>query len=81
MMTQKPRLRRKEAAAYLQQTHGIPIAKSTLDKMATNGGGPAITYFGRIPLYDVSDLDFWANARLCQPVHSTSEKLGAGNAA
>jgi hypothetical protein len=73
-VTSKPRLRRQEASAYLLATHGIPISRSTLEKMAVNGGGPSITYFGRIPLYDVEQLDAWAMRRLRAPVASTSEK-------
>jgi len=73
-MTNKPRLRRKEAATYLIEVHGVPIAVATLAKMATVGGGPAITYFGRIPLYAREDLDAWAAAKLGRPVGSTSEK-------
>lgn len=68
------RMRRKDAVVYLRDTHGIPIALSTLEKMATNGGGPSITYFGRIPLYDVEQLDAWATRRLSSPVASTSER-------
>ena len=68
----KPRLRRSEVPAYLLEKHGIPIAHTTLNKMATTGGGPAMRYAGRIPLYDVQDLDRWAEERLSQPVNSTS---------
>ncbi|MEY9780339.1 hypothetical protein [Sinorhizobium fredii] len=71
---EKPRLRRSEVPAYLLDKHGIPIALATLNKMATTGGGPAMRYAGRIPLYDVEDLDRWAADRLSQPVTSTSGK-------
>jgi len=67
-----PRLRRSDVPAYLMQKHGIPIALATLNKLATVGGGPAMRYAGRIPLYDVADLDRWAEARLSDPVTSTS---------
>ncbi|MDP2779847.1 hypothetical protein [Devosia sp.] len=70
----KPRLRRREAAAYLLDAHGVPVAVATLAKMATVGGGPAITYFGRIPLYARGDLDAWAGQKLGQPVASTAGK-------
>ncbi|MEY9531158.1 hypothetical protein [Sinorhizobium fredii] len=72
---EKPRLRRSEVPAYLLDKHGIPIALATLNKMATTGGGPAMRYAGRIPLYDVEDLDRWATDRLSRPVTSTSEKV------
>lgn len=70
--TERPRLRRAEVPAYLMEKHGIPIALNTLNKMATVGGGPAMRYAGRIPLYDVTDLDKWAEERLTGPVSSTS---------
>lgn len=70
----RPRLRRKEAAQYLGEQHGVPIAVATLAKMATVGGGPQITYFGRIPLYDRQDLDAWAAEKLCRSVASTAER-------
>ncbi|MFC3206337.1 hypothetical protein [Aquamicrobium soli] len=39
------------------EKHGIPIAVATLNKLASIGGGPLMTYSGRIPLYHVDDLD------------------------
>lgn len=69
-----PRLRRSDVPAYLMQKHGIPIALATLNKMASIGGGPAMRYAGRIPLYDVTDLDKWAEQRLSAPVASTSAR-------
>ncbi len=71
---ERPRLRRKEVPVYLQDKYGIPIALATLNKMATVGGGPAMQYSGRIPLYHVDDLDAWAEARLSKPVGSTAER-------
>lgn len=68
------RLRRASASQYLDEKHGVKIAETTLAKLASIGGGPAITYVGRFPLYHVSDLDSWANARISNPVASTSEK-------
>lgn len=70
----RPRLRRKEVPAYLQDKYGIPIALATLNKLATIGGGPAMQYAGRIPLYHVEDLDAWAAARLSKSVSSTAER-------
>ncbi|AWC25617.1 MULTISPECIES: hypothetical protein [Aminobacter] len=76
-MIQRPRLRRKDVPAYLAEKHGIDIAVSTLNKMATVGGGPTMQYSGRIPLYHVDDLEAWAAARLSKPVRSTSERAAA----
>lgn len=72
-----PRIRRSEVPEYLLRRHGIPVAKKSLDKWASTGGGPKITYAGRIPLYDLENLDAWANARLSAPVGSTSERRSA----
>jgi len=75
MNMDKPRLRRFEVPEYMLQKHGIPIATSTLAKLATIGGGPAMQHAGRIPLYHVNDLDAWAGERLSKPARSTSEKV------
>lgn len=77
MTAPRPRLRRREAAQYLLEHHGVPIAIATLAKMATLGGGPKITYFGRIPLYALTDLDAWAAEKLGRPVGSTAERGAA----
>ncbi|WP_442580744.1 hypothetical protein ACSBOB_01705 [Mesorhizobium sp. ASY16-5R] len=60
--------------AYLAGAYGIPIAVATLDKLASIGGGPPMQYAGRIPLYPVTGLDAWAEARLSKPVRSTAEE-------
>jgi hypothetical protein len=73
-MSDRPRLRRKDVPAYLADKHGIDIAVSTLNKLASIGGGPVMQYSGRIPLYRLHDLDEWAEARLSKPVASTSER-------
>lgn len=73
----KPRLRRTEVPAYLMDKFGIPVALKTLNKLASIGGGPAMQYSGRIPLYHVDDLDTWATARLSAPVRSTAERSAA----
>jgi len=74
MPPQRPRLRRSDVPNYLASKHGIDIAVSTLAKMATVGGGPAMQYSGRIPLYHIRDLDSWAEERLSRVVRSTSER-------
>lgn len=77
MNEEKPRLRRSEVPTYLLDKHGIPVALATLNKLASIGGGPAMQYSGRIPLYHVDDLDRWASERLSQPVSSTSQRGAA----
>jgi hypothetical protein len=69
----KPRLRRWEAALYLQLLYGLNTANATLAKMACTGGGPPFQRAGRIPLYPRDGLDHWAAERLGPIVHSTSE--------
>jgi hypothetical protein len=73
-MTAPPRLRRKDVPAYLAEHFGIPIALATLDKLASVGGGPEMQYMGRIPLYPVTELNKWAEAKLGFLVRSTSER-------
>lgn len=73
----KPRLRRSEASAYLLQRHGVTLSPSTLAKLAVIGGGPAFRKDGRLPVYDVAELDRFAVARLGQPLASTSEGRAA----
>jgi len=75
--TVRPRLRRKEVSAYLMDKHGIPVALATLNKLACIGGGPAMQYAGRIPLYRTEDLDAWAKERLGEPVMSTAGRSAA----
>jgi hypothetical protein len=70
----RPRLRRKDVPEYLLTVHGIDIAYSTLGKLASVGGGPAMQYAGKVPLYHRIDLDAWAEGRLSQSVKSTSAR-------
>jgi hypothetical protein len=69
----KPRLRRSEASQYLLLVYGLAIAPATLAKYASVGGGPCFNRANRIPLYPVTELDAWAEARLGRLVASTSE--------
>ena len=69
-----PKLRRKEAARYLREVHGIPMQPSTLAKLFCIGGGPPAHVMGRFPLYPRVELDAWANKRLGRLRASTSDK-------
>jgi len=69
----KPRLRRWEAAEYLEIAHGISIAPATLAKMVTTGGGPHFHKALRTPLYPRDELDRWAAERLGKLRASSSE--------
>jgi hypothetical protein len=66
-------LRRAEAAEYVRECWGYPLATRTLAKLACVGGGPRFRRASRFPLYEVKDLDAWVRAKLTQPVRSTSE--------
>jgi hypothetical protein len=69
-------LRRKAAGDYLKGRYGFGSPK-TLAKLATLGGGPVFRKFGRIVVYDTSDLDQWALGRLSKPLRSTSDSAKA----
>lgn len=70
---EKPRLRRWEAAAYLERVHGLQVAVATLAKYATKGGGPRYNKAGQTPLYPVDELDAWAANKLGEPVANSTE--------
>ncbi len=67
-----PRLRRREASAYLAEVHGVHEAPATLAKKACLGGGPVFESFGRIPYYRPQSLDSYAESRLSGPRRSTT---------
>ena len=72
----KRRLSRTEASEYLLQEHGIRRKPKTLAKDVVYGTGPRYRKDGRAVVYDVADLDAFAESRLSDPVRSSSE-LGA----
>lgn len=73
MMQPTKLLRRTEAARYLSEKWGIPRSPKTLAKHAVIGGGPAFRRAGRIPLYDLKDLDDWAREVLSPPAVTTAQ--------
>ena len=64
---------RREAARYLREERGVPIAWSTLQKLASTGGGPPYQLFGNRAVYTDDNLDAWAEAKLTPLRNSTSE--------
>ena len=60
----KPRLRRVEAAQYLELVFGLIIAPATLAKKASLGGGPSFQKALGSPLYLTTELDRWALEKL-----------------
>jgi hypothetical protein len=63
------RLDTKDSARYLRDQHGIPITEKTLRNRRADGKnrGPACRYYGNKPLYDVPELDRWAEEDALQP--------------
>jgi hypothetical protein len=71
-------LRRSEAAEYVTETYGIPCSPKTLAKLAcVSSDGPPFRMAGRIPLYEKSNLDAWAQSKIGPLVRSTSEVRAA----
>ena len=69
-------LSRREAAKYLRDRWGAPVAvtEGTLETLAVRGGGPVFRKIGNHRVgYLASDLDAWAEARLSRAVRSTSD--------
>ena len=65
-------LRRKDAAAYLQERCGAYTAQ-TLAKLACIGGGPTYRKMGRTPLYTIDDLEAWIASRMSGPIENTAQ--------
>ena len=63
---------RKEAADYLTG-RGFKTSWRTLQKLASVGGGPAYQIFGSRALYTEENLDAYAEDKLSELRHSTSE--------
>lgn len=69
---EKPRLRRGEVPPYLLERHGLVVARSTLAKLASIGGGPRYQKVGRMVLYPIEELDHWSEEKLGPLRDSTS---------
>lgn len=72
-MTTPKFLRRADAALHVRETWGVPCSAKWLAKLAVIGGGPVYRKAGRTPIYAISDLDLWAEARISAPRRSTSD--------
>lgn len=72
MMPHANYLNRAEAADYLA-SQGLPVAKTTLGKLASIGGGPRYYKFGSRAVYTPDDLLKWAESRLGEPRRHTSD--------
>jgi len=62
---------RAQAADYLTE-QGLQVAKTTLQKLATVGGGPVYHRFGKYAVYKIEDLDAWAEHKLSAPRFSST---------
>jgi|LakMenEpi03Aug12_release.lakeMendotaPanAssembly.Ray.scaffolds.fasta_scaffold2243314_1 hypothetical protein len=71
----RPFLTTKQAAIFLAEKNGIPIAPRTLTKLRVIGGGPTFRRFGRLVIYDCNDLLDWATGRISGPLASTSTSV------
>jgi hypothetical protein len=78
MTTARAFLSRAEAAEYVQ-SHGLPLARGTLQKYATTGGGPRYHKFGQRCVYRREDLDAWIATKLGRPVTSSSDAEAAAD--
>lgn len=67
-------LRRAEAAEHLRSTHNIPCTSKTLANYASQGGGPSMRFWGRIPIYTIEDLDTWVGEKLGDPVANSAQR-------
>ena len=72
MLETKRLLTRAELAAELT-ARGFPIAKTTLETIATRGGGPRYQKFGRSALYDLAEALDWAAGRMSPPAATATE--------
>ena len=78
MITARAFLSRAEAAEYVQ-SHGLPLARGTLQKYATTGEGPRYHKFGQRCVYRREDLDAWMATKLGRPVTSSSNAEAAAD--
>lgn len=65
-------INREEAAQYLTEQRGLTVSKNTLQKWVTTGGGPAYRRFGKRAVYQIQDLNEWAERKLSAPRLSSS---------
>ena len=63
---------RAETARYIS-TRWFPYSAKTLAKVAVIGGGPPFRKAGRLPLYEKTDCDAWAETKIGPRVYSTSQ--------
>ena len=67
-----PFMTTKQAARFLSERRGVPVAAATLRKLRVIGGGPEFRKFGRLVVYAGEALVRWADSRISSPMKSTS---------
>jgi len=72
------RLRRRQAAAYVREQHGLACSEAYLEKLASTGGGPLFYRVGGRVEYDLADLDTWALSRISGPLRKASDAVAIG---
>lgn len=70
-------LNRKQAADFLKLELGLPVAHTTLSKLACVGGGPPYQRYGNKTVYTRPALREWAEGKLSAPRKSTSQGAAA----
>jgi hypothetical protein len=60
------------AALYLRAIYGLSCTVDALARKAVTGNGPPFRMAGRDTLYEVADLDTWAESLIGPKVHSTA---------
>jgi len=61
------------------QSHGLPLARGTLQKYATTGEGPRYHKFGQRCVYRRENLDAWMATKLGRPVTSSGNAGAAAD--
>lgn len=69
----KSAYRADEASEYMLSVHGVTVAKSTLYKWRSIGGGPDSVKFGRAVLFTRDALDSWVQSRMVSSSTGTTE--------
>ena len=69
-------LTRVEAAQYMTEVLGYKIQPATLEKFASQGGGPTFRkqWHGRRVVYELPDLKSWVQSSTSQKYTSTSHE-------
>ena len=84
MTNNEPLVTRKGLVKHINEATGVPLTKSSFDKLAMLGQTPKPdAYYGKVELYKPSRGEAWARERLCSrvPVNLGVNKSEMKNAA